>query len=68
MISNMFAPGMTAMGAPVFNAKGRTIGVITIAGPLVRLTEARMIELAPELISAASGLSQASAASQFFKS
>lgn len=68
MISNMFAPGMTAMGAPVFNSKGRAIGVITIAGPLVRLTEARMIELAPELISAATGLSQASAASRFFKS
>ena len=67
MINDMFAPGMTAMGAPVFNAKGTAIGVITIAGPLVRLTDQRMQELGPQLMSAALDLSRASAASRFFK-
>ena len=67
MINDMFAPGMTAMGAPVFNSKGTAIGVITIAGPLVRLTDQRMQELGPQLMSAALDLSRASAASRFFK-
>ena len=35
---------MTAMAAPV-RAAAAAIGVITIAGPLVRLTEERMLAL-----------------------
>jgi DNA-binding IclR family transcriptional regulator len=41
VISDVFAPAMSAMSAPVI-ARGVTLGVVTIAGPLVRLTEERM--------------------------
>ena len=47
MIIEVFAPGMTAMAAPVRAAAAPAIGVVTIAGPLVRLTEERMLALGP---------------------
>ena len=66
MIDEVFTPGMTAMAAPV--VRGRTaIGVISIAGPRVRLTEARMLELGPALLDAAAELAAASNASMHFK-
>lgn len=42
------------------------IGVLSIAGPSARLSEQRMHELAPELLSVADELSQASQASDLF--
>jgi DNA-binding IclR family transcriptional regulator len=67
MISEVFAPAMTAMAAPVRGGNGAVIGVITIAGPLVRLTEERMLELGPLLLESAEELSRASGASMHFK-
>jgi IclR family acetate operon transcriptional repressor len=66
LINEMYAPGMTAMAAPVRRQGEPAIGVITIAGPLVRLSEQRMLELGPELIAAAGELGIASAASPMF--
>lgn len=66
MINEVFAPGMTAMAAPVQRRGHPAIGVISIAGPLVRLSEKRMQELAPALLSAASELAVASVASTLF--
>jgi IclR family transcriptional regulator, acetate operon repressor len=66
IISEMYAPGMSAMAAPVRRKGGSTLGVITIAGPLVRLTEQRMQELGPELMAAATELALASTASPLF--
>lgn len=66
MINEMFAPGMTAMAAPVQREGEAAIGVITVAGPLVRLTEDRMRTLAPELIAVAKELAMASGASPIF--
>ena len=66
MINEMYSPGMTAMAAPVQRQGDEAIGVITIAGPLVRLTEARMLELAGDLQAAASELAVASVASPMF--
>ena len=43
MIIEVFAPGMSSMAAPVRLPSGPTIGVVTIAGPMVRLTEERML-------------------------
>ena len=40
---------MSAMAAPV-RSPSVTLGVVTIAGPLVRLTEMRMEELANALM------------------
>jgi len=67
MINEVFAPAMTAMAAPVRVGNGRTIGVITIAGPLVRLTEERMLELGPALLATAEDVAHASGASAMFK-
>ncbi|RZI77680.1 MAG: IclR family transcriptional regulator [Variovorax sp.] len=65
-INEQYAPGMTAMAAPVQRKGDATIAVITIAGPAVRLTEARMRELGPELLKAAHELGIASNASPMF--
>ena len=65
MIDEVFAPGMSAMAAPVLRRKD-AIGVISIAGPRVRLTPARMHELAPALLDAAAELGPISNASSLF--
>jgi DNA-binding IclR family transcriptional regulator len=65
MIDEVFAPGMTAMAAPVLRRK-EAIGVISIAGPRARLTPARIHELGPELQAAAAELGPISNASSLF--
>ena len=66
LIEEVYAPGMCAMAAPVQRRGESTIGVITIAGPSIRLTAARMLELGPALVAAAGELAMASAASPIF--
>jgi DNA-binding IclR family transcriptional regulator len=66
MISDMFAPAMASMGAPVVH-RGRTLGVVTIAGPMVRLTEARMVELGGALRQTADEIAGLSASSSLFR-
>jgi DNA-binding IclR family transcriptional regulator len=66
-IREVFSPGMTAMAAPVFGTSGQAIGVVTIAGPLVRLSEKRMAMLGPELLDIAGQVSRASGASGLFR-
>jgi DNA-binding IclR family transcriptional regulator len=65
MIDEAFAPGMTAMAAPVLR-RNEAIGVISIAGPRVRLTVARMQALAPALKAATAELGPMSRASTLF--
>jgi DNA-binding IclR family transcriptional regulator len=65
-INEVFAPGMTAMAAPVQRRGYAAMGVISIAGPLVRLDEKRMEKLGPTLLAAASELAAASHASPLF--
>jgi IclR family acetate operon transcriptional repressor len=67
MISEVFAPAMSAMAAPIRGGHGAVVGVVTIAGPLVRLTEARMMELGPALLEATADLALASGASTLFR-
>lgn len=67
LIVEVFEPGMTAMGAPVLDSEGRAIGVVTIAGPMFRLTEQRMLELGPALMATAAEVARASRASTLFK-
>jgi DNA-binding IclR family transcriptional regulator len=62
----VFAPAMSAMSAPVI-ARGVTLGVVTIAGPLVRLTEARMADLGEPLMATAAEIAALSAASTLFR-
>ena len=67
MIVEQYAPGMTATAAPVMRRGGReAVGVITIAGPLLRLNEKRMLELGKPLTDAAHELGTAGATSAFF--
>ena len=65
MIDEVFAPGMAALAAPVFR-RNEAIGVISIAGPRIRLTAARTRELAPLLLAAAAELGPISNASSLF--
>jgi IclR family transcriptional regulator, acetate operon repressor len=67
MIVEVFTPGMTAMAAPVRAHDGEAIGVVTVAGPLFRLTEERMLALGPRLIAAAGAIADTSSASPLFK-
>ncbi|MFZ4286410.1 IclR family transcriptional regulator [Variovorax sp. HJSM1_2] len=66
MISEMYAPGMASMGAPVQLPGEPAIGVLTLAGPLIRMTEERMLALGPELVATARELAVASIASPMF--
>ena len=59
--------GLSAMSAPVRFSGQAAFGVVTIAGPSVRLDAARMAELAPELLACAEQLAAASGASPFFR-
>ncbi|NDZ15568.1 IclR family transcriptional regulator [Variovorax sp. WS11] len=67
MITEVFAPGMAAMAAPVRLGDGTVIGVVTIAGPLVRLTQARMLGLGPALLATAADVANSSGASALLK-
>jgi len=66
IISEMYAPGMSAMAAPVLRRGKEAIAVITIAGPLQRLHPERMLELGKPLVAAAAELALASATSPLF--
>src|SRR5690349_6246531 len=65
-INEVFAPAMSAMAAPVV-VRGVAIGVVTIAGPAVRLDEARMKLLGGALIETAREVAGLSAASSLFR-
>jgi IclR family acetate operon transcriptional repressor len=61
------APGTAAMAAAVRHpVTGGIVGVVSVAGPSVRLTEARMHELAPMMLAAAAELSDACRGSDYF--
>ena len=66
VISEVFAPAMSAMSAPVVS-RGVALGVVTIAGPLVRLTEERMASLGEPLMATAAEIAGLSAASSLFR-
>jgi len=66
VISEVFAPAMSAMSAPVIS-RGVALGVVTIAGPLVRLTEERMASLGEPLMATAAEIAGLSAASSLFR-
>jgi DNA-binding IclR family transcriptional regulator len=66
MIDEVFAPGMSAVAAPVQRSGRPAIGVISIAGPRLRLTPARIQALAPALLEATSELAATSSSSGLF--
>jgi DNA-binding IclR family transcriptional regulator len=61
------APGTAAMAAAIRHpVTHEIVGVVSVAGPSVRLNEARMHELAPQMIAAAAELSDACKSSEYF--
>lgn len=66
MIDEVFAPGMSALAAPVRRADRPATGVISIAGPRSRLSYQRMQELGTTLLATAGELAAASSASGLF--
>jgi DNA-binding IclR family transcriptional regulator len=66
MIDEVFAPGMSAVAAPVQRPGRLATGVISIAGPRQRLTPARIQELVPALLAAAEDLAATSSSSGLF--
>jgi IclR family transcriptional regulator, acetate operon repressor len=66
--TDMFGPGLASMAAPVRRPDEETVGVLSIAGPAVRLTPQRMKVLSGSLLDAARELARASATSPLFGS
>jgi len=66
MIDEVFAPGMSAVAAPVQRSGRPAIGVISIAGPRQRLTASRIQALAPALLATTQELAATSSASGLF--
>ncbi|MGE4242250.1 IclR family transcriptional regulator [Ramlibacter sp.] len=67
MMVEMYAPGMSAMAAPVQGSGREVAGVITIAGPMQRLTTAVMQELGRPLVEAADELAVAAKSSPLLR-
>ncbi|MFP3558072.1 IclR family transcriptional regulator [Paraburkholderia sp. SIMBA_049] len=65
--TNIFLPAMSSMATCVRDPQGETLGTLIIAGPMTRLTEARMQELGPALQLAADELGRNSSVSPVFK-
>jgi DNA-binding IclR family transcriptional regulator len=65
-IHEVFAPAMSAMAAPVL-VHGSAVGVVTIAGPAVRLDATRMQQLGPAVLDTAQELAALSAASTLLR-
>lgn len=68
MTHDMFDAGLASMAAVVWRDAKTPVGVLSIAGPTVRLNEKRMKSLAPGLIEAAREIALASATSPLFAS
>jgi DNA-binding IclR family transcriptional regulator len=62
-----YARGLSAISAVIAPPGRGAVGVLAISGPSVRLTEARMRGLAPELLAAADDLAAVSGASPLFQ-
>jgi IclR family acetate operon transcriptional repressor len=60
---DLFLPAMSSMAAPVYGHDGAIRALLIVAGPIVRLTEKRMLALAPVLLSTAEELGRASSVS-----
>jgi IclR family transcriptional regulator, acetate operon repressor len=66
VIDEVFAPGMSAVAVPVQRPGRPALGVISVAGPRLRLTPARIAALVPALQAAAHELAAISSSSGLF--
>lgn len=68
VVRDTYAAGMSSMAAPVQRRGEPATGVVVVAGPTVRLSETRMREFGPDLVSVAAELALAGHASPLLKS
>jgi IclR family acetate operon transcriptional repressor len=61
-----YAPGLAAISTPIALRGKGTVGVVAISGPSVRLTEAKMQSLVPQLLATAADIANAAGASPLF--
>lgn len=68
IVSEAVHLGIAAVAAPIKHPMSdQVIGVISVAGPHLRLTDSRLAELGPVVVNAANGLAAACAGSPFLK-
>ena len=66
--SETYEAGMTSMAAAIRHpVTGLVVGIVSLAGPTSRLPDARLKELAPALLEAASDMGAATLSSPYFK-
>ena len=66
--SETYEAGMTAMAAAIRHpVSGLVVGIVSLAGPTSRLPDARLKELAPALLQAASDMGAATLSSPYFR-
>lgn len=65
--TNVFLPAMSSMATPVYDAKGDVLATLIIAGPMTRLSEARMESLGQTLLDTAHELGRNSSVSPVFQ-
>jgi len=61
-----YAQGVSAIAVPIAVPGKGAVGVLTISGPSVRITEAKMRKLLPDLLAVADDIANASSASPLF--
>jgi DNA-binding IclR family transcriptional regulator len=64
---DMFLPAMSSMATTVHAENGEVRAILIIAGPMSRLTDAKMKELVPSLMSTSKELSEASGVSPMLR-
>lgn len=68
MVVDSYEIGTSAVAVPISSPPtGEVVGTLSIAGPSTRMTESRMIELAPSLIATAQELANMAGASPLFR-
>jgi IclR family transcriptional regulator, acetate operon repressor len=68
MTHDMFGPGLASMAVPIRRNGGGPVGILSVAGPTVRLPAERFAALLPSVQSAARDIASASATSALFAS
>lgn len=69
MVTDAYEAGTSAIAAPIRKRhSGDPVGTVSIAGPTLRMSAARMTEMAPWLLTSAEELGAASASSPLFAS
>jgi IclR family transcriptional regulator, acetate operon repressor len=68
LIQDVYAPGMSAMAAPIRRKGEKTTGVVIVAGPSQRLSTKSMVAFGPALLAAADELAMTGSASPLLQS